>query len=227
MVAKEARPPFQVGYESPSQFSQPRLRAYVRCTAARRPRDAICRGRRGGVTGFAPSLANEHSAETRFATAKSRITRIATRTASLESHPARLRAEGVTCEQSASSSPWTNLRRNPVPMSEPRLLRTSQGSQPRSRSIRLPGSGHPTRDVWGPTRVSEAEMHMKRRHAVEDLDPDIRDHIERETADNIDRGSTPDDARAAARGKEDARGEWLTKGPRRRVMLTARRRETA
>jgi hypothetical protein len=68
---------------------------------------------------------------------------------------------------------------------------------------------------------------MKRRHAVEDLDPDIRDHIERETADNIDRGSTPDDSRAAARVKEDARAEWLTKGSRRRVMLTARRRETA
>ncbi len=56
-----------------------------------------------------------------------------------------------------------------------------------------------------------------KRHALDDLDADIRDHIERETADNIDRGMTPDDARAAALrtfgsialAKEDARAVWI------------------
>src|SRR5262245_1932192 len=58
---------------------------------------------------------------------------------------------------------------------------------------------------------------MKRRDALDDLDADIRDHIERETADNIERGMTPDDARAAALkkfgsialAKEDARAVWI------------------
>jgi putative ABC transport system permease protein len=56
-----------------------------------------------------------------------------------------------------------------------------------------------------------------KRHALDDLDADIRDHIERETADNIDRGMTPDDARAAALRafgsialtKENARAVWI------------------
>src|SRR5262245_14719983 len=58
---------------------------------------------------------------------------------------------------------------------------------------------------------------MKRRHTLDDLDADIRDHIERETADNIARGMSPDDARAAALkkfgsialAKEDARAVWI------------------
>src|SRR5213080_4380992 len=58
---------------------------------------------------------------------------------------------------------------------------------------------------------------MKRRHALDDLDADIRDHIERETADNIERGMTPDDARLSALrkvgnialAKEDARAVWI------------------
>src|SRR5437899_1826371 len=58
---------------------------------------------------------------------------------------------------------------------------------------------------------------MKRRRVLDELDADIRDHIERETADNIDRGMTPDDARAAALRKfgnislarEDARAVWI------------------
>ena len=33
---------------------------------------------------------------------------------------------------------------------------------------------------------------------LEDLDRDIREHIERETQDNIDRGMSPEDARTAA-----------------------------
>ena len=49
------------------------------------------------------------------------------------------------------------------------------------------------------------------------LDDDIRDHIERETQDNIDRGMSPADARAAAirkfgniaRIKEDTRAVWV------------------
>ena len=36
---------------------------------------------------------------------------------------------------------------------------------------------------------------MIRRHPLDGLDADIRDHIERETQDNIDRGMTPEEAR--------------------------------
>ena len=58
---------------------------------------------------------------------------------------------------------------------------------------------------------------MKRRHVLDDLDADIRDHIERETADNIERGMSPGDARDAALrtfgnialAKEDARAVWI------------------
>src|SRR5258706_9499628 len=58
---------------------------------------------------------------------------------------------------------------------------------------------------------------MKRRHVLDDLDADIRDHIERETADNVARGMTPDAARHAALrkfgnialAKEDARAVWI------------------
>ena len=56
-----------------------------------------------------------------------------------------------------------------------------------------------------------------KRHVLDDLDADVRDHIERETADNIDRGMTPDDARTAALRafgsialtKENARAVWI------------------
>ena len=58
---------------------------------------------------------------------------------------------------------------------------------------------------------------MKRRRHLDALDDDIRDHLERETADNIDRGMTPDAARAAAHRafgnvaliKEDTRAVWI------------------
>ena len=58
---------------------------------------------------------------------------------------------------------------------------------------------------------------MKRRRSLDDLDGDIRDHIERQTEDNIARGLSPDDARAealkafgsVARVKEDARAVWI------------------
>src|SRR5712664_3187492 len=51
---------------------------------------------------------------------------------------------------------------------------------------------------------------------LEELDADIREHIERETQDNIERGMSPEDARYAAlrklgnvtRVKEDAREVW-------------------
>jgi hypothetical protein len=36
---------------------------------------------------------------------------------------------------------------------------------------------------------------MRRKQLLEDLDQDIRDHLERETQDNIDRGMSPEDAR--------------------------------
>src|SRR5689334_21702640 len=56
----------------------------------------------------------------------------------------------------------------------------------------------------------------RRKRMLADLDAQIRDHIERETQDNIDRGMSPDDARNAAlrkfgnvtRVKEDAREIW-------------------
>jgi predicted permease len=55
------------------------------------------------------------------------------------------------------------------------------------------------------------------KHPLSDLDAEIRDHIERETRDNIDRGMAPDDARCAALRKfgnpalvlEDARAVWI------------------
>jgi predicted permease len=55
------------------------------------------------------------------------------------------------------------------------------------------------------------------RRSLDDLDDDIRDHIDRETQDNIDRGMAPDDARQAAlrafgnvtRTVEDTRAVWI------------------
>ncbi|MGB8475676.1 MAG: ABC transporter permease [Candidatus Acidiferrum sp.] len=41
----------------------------------------------------------------------------------------------------------------------------------------------------------------RRKRILEELDEDIRDHIERETQDNIDRGMSPEEARYAARRK--------------------------
>src|SRR5215471_325477 len=53
-------------------------------------------------------------------------------------------------------------------------------------------------------------------HDLDNLDDDIRDHIERETLDNIERGMPPDEARYAAlrkfgnvtRVKEETRAVW-------------------
>ena len=58
---------------------------------------------------------------------------------------------------------------------------------------------------------------MRHKRALHDLDEDIRDHIERETRENIDRGLSPEDARGVAlrrfgnvlRVKEDTRGVWI------------------
>ncbi|MGH9175512.1 MAG: permease prefix domain 1-containing protein, partial [Vicinamibacterales bacterium] len=59
---------------------------------------------------------------------------------------------------------------------------------------------------------------MKRgKRALEGLDRDIRDHIERETQDYIERGLSPDEARRLARVKfgnvalvnEDTRAVWV------------------
>ena len=57
---------------------------------------------------------------------------------------------------------------------------------------------------------------MRKPHPLSDLDADIRDHIERETLEHIERGMSPDDARYAAlrkfgnvtRPREDARAVW-------------------
>ena len=59
-------------------------------------------------------------------------------------------------------------------------------------------------------------MKRWRRH-LDDLDQEIRDHIEAETRDNVARGMQEDDARAAAlrkfgnitRVKEEARDVWV------------------
>jgi predicted permease len=59
-------------------------------------------------------------------------------------------------------------------------------------------------------------MFKRRKRMMEDLDQDIRDYIERETQDNIDRGMPPEEARYAAlrkfgnvtRVREDAREVW-------------------
>jgi predicted permease len=56
-----------------------------------------------------------------------------------------------------------------------------------------------------------------KKHPLADLDADIRDHIERETQDNIERGMSPEDARYAALRKfgnvaltrEDTRAVWI------------------
>ena len=56
----------------------------------------------------------------------------------------------------------------------------------------------------------------RRKRMLADLDQDIRDHLERETQDNIDRGMSPEDARHAAlrkfgnvaRVKEDTWAVW-------------------
>jgi predicted permease len=58
---------------------------------------------------------------------------------------------------------------------------------------------------------------IRRRPDLDDLDREIRDHIERETEDNLARGMSEADARAAAvrkfgnitRVKEDVRGVWI------------------
>jgi putative ABC transport system permease protein len=39
---------------------------------------------------------------------------------------------------------------------------------------------------------------MRKRRSLTDLDQDIRDHIERETEDNLGRGMSPEEARTAA-----------------------------
>jgi predicted permease len=58
---------------------------------------------------------------------------------------------------------------------------------------------------------------IRRRRALDDLDQDIHDHIERETQDNLDRGMSPEEARRQAMlkfgnvalAKEDARRVWV------------------
>jgi len=58
---------------------------------------------------------------------------------------------------------------------------------------------------------------VRARHPLDDLDDDIRDHIERETQDNVDRGMAREEAQRAAlrkfggllRTKEDTRAVWI------------------
>jgi predicted permease len=58
---------------------------------------------------------------------------------------------------------------------------------------------------------------MKKHHPLSNLDADIREHLERETQDNIDRGMTPEEARYAALRKfgnvtlaqEETRAVWI------------------
>jgi predicted permease len=61
----------------------------------------------------------------------------------------------------------------------------------------------------------------RRRHALDDLDQDIRDHIERETEDNIAKGMAPEEAHRQAMlafgnvalAKEDTRRVWIWTWP--------------
>src|SRR5436309_10996042 len=60
------------------------------------------------------------------------------------------------------------------------------------------------------------QIMSRRKRMLEELDQDIRDHIERETQDNIDSGMPPEEARYAAmrkfgnvtRVKEETREVW-------------------
>ncbi len=60
---------------------------------------------------------------------------------------------------------------------------------------------------------------ISRKRALDGLDEDIRDHIERQTQDNIDRGMTPEEARRqailafgnVALVKEDTRSAWVSR----------------
>ena len=58
---------------------------------------------------------------------------------------------------------------------------------------------------------------IRGRRALDELDDDIRDHLDRQTQDNIDRGLTPAEARRrallafgnVALVKEDTRAVWM------------------
>ena len=60
----------------------------------------------------------------------------------------------------------------------------------------------------------------RRRRALDGLEDDIRDHIDRETQDNVDRGMAPEEARRQALlrfgnvelTKEDTRAVWIPGG---------------
>src|SRR5208282_4475234 len=64
--------------------------------------------------------------------------------------------------------------------------------------------------------VQGGEIMIRRKDMLNDLDQDIREHIERETQDNIERGMSPEEARFAAlrrfgnvtRVKEETREVW-------------------
>src|SRR5690349_12199359 len=70
--------------------------------------------------------------------------------------------------------------------------------------------------VMSTPRMSTRNDRRRRRRALDMLDDDIRDHIERETRDNLDRGMAPDEARRQALLKfgnialiaEDTRAIW-------------------
>src|SRR6266481_5061590 len=67
-----------------------------------------------------------------------------------------------------------------------------------------------------PPGKAGGQIMSRRKRMLEELDQDIRDHIERETQDNIDRGMPPEEARYAAmrrfgnvtRVKEETREVW-------------------
>ena len=64
--------------------------------------------------------------------------------------------------------------------------------------------------------MSTGHDRKRRRQALDTLDEDIRDHIERETRENVERGMAPDEARrqalvkfgSAALVTEDTRAVW-------------------
>src|SRR5215469_8694239 len=79
------------------------------------------------------------------------------------------------------------------------------------------GEARPCHRQYPETRLGGVGM-TRRRRALADLERDICDHLERETQENIERGMSPEEARAAALRKfgnvtrvmEETRAVWIS-----------------
>src|SRR5690348_13098629 len=85
----------------------------------------------------------------------------------------------------------------------------------RDRQMGQTGRSH---RAHSPTGKAGRQIMSRRKRMLEELDQDIREHIERETQDNIERGMPPEEARYAAlrkfgnvtRVKEETREVWIS-----------------